>query len=248
MLTSAKKLEGFKIAAIDDIIGKAYDFFFDDNTWTVRYLVADTGGWLPGKRVLISPFSLGKPNFDDETIPVNLTKNQIENSPDVDEHMPIERQKEIELTQYYGWPNYWTGFGDPLGAAPLMPAGIPVPIEIQYRESGSHDSHLHSTRSIIDLNIQASDDSVGHVEDFIIDDDNWSIRYLIADTRNWLPGGKKVILSPRWISKMDWMDSKVHVDLTRDQILKSPEWDPSSPPDRKYEEMLHEHYGKKTYW
>jgi hypothetical protein len=246
MLRGIEELIGYKLSAKDGEIGKVYDFFFDDYTWTVRYMVADTGNWLPGRRVLISTYSLEKPNLHAGLFPVNLTKKQIENAPDVDTHQPLERQREVELTQYYGWPDYWTGLGAPvIGGVPPLSGQIPVPVT---GKEDRRDTHLHSARAIIDLSIEGTDDNIGHVEDFIVDDSAWSIRYLVVDTRNWLPGGKKVILSPHWIKRMDWMDAKVYIDLTKDQIKNSPEWDPSALPQREYEEKLYHHYDKKIYW
>jgi hypothetical protein len=248
MLRSVDELTGYKLLSKDGEIGKVKDFFFDDYTWTIRYMVADTGNWLSGRTVLISTYSLEKPDLSAEHFPVNLTKKQIENSPDVDTQMPVEKHNEAELTKYYGWPDYWTGLGSTvLGSIPSMayPGEVPVPLS---GEKDRQDTHLHSARAIINLGIEGTDDSLGHVEDFIIDDTKWSIKYLIVDTRNWLPGGKKVILSPHWIKKMDWMDAKVYIDLTKEQIKNSPEWDSSAPPHRDYEEKLYNHYEKKTYW
>ncbi len=251
MLRSAKEIEGYKISAKDDEIGKVYDFFFDDKTWTIRYIAVDTGTWLPGRRVIISPDSFGKADWNAEILPVDLTKKQVEDSPEIDEHQPLERQKELELTQYYGWPNYWTGIGGPAVGAIPPAAAIPernVDAEITRDDNEKQDSNLHSIKSIINYNIEAADDSIGHVEDFILDDSNWTIHYIVVDTRNWLPGGKKVILSPHWIKKMDWADSRMYVDLTKEQIKNSPEWNPDNPLERDYETKLHEHYGKKIYW
>ncbi|MFO7445748.1 MAG: PRC-barrel domain-containing protein [Ignavibacteriaceae bacterium] len=251
MLRSVKELEGYKISAKDDEIGKVHDFFFDKQTWTIRYVVVDTGTWLTGRRVLLSPDSVGKPDWDAKIFPVNLTKKQIEESPDIDEHKPFERQKELELTMYYGWPAYWSGYAGPAGGGVPPAAAVPGSAARDKRQEmdmGTVEPDLHSAQSIINYNIHGTDDSIGHVEDFILDDSNWSIRYLIVDTHNWLPGGKKVILSPHWIKKMDWADSSVYIDLTKEQIKNSPEWDASKPLERSYEEVLHKYYGKNIYW
>jgi hypothetical protein len=249
MLRGIDELMGYKLSAKDGEIGKVYDFYFDDYSWTIRYMVADTGNWLPGKRVLISTYSLEKPDVDEKKFPLSLSKKQIENGPDIDTHMPLERQKEAELTQYYGWPDYWTGLGSPVIAG--VPPMAEFPAEVPVHPTGDderRDTHLHSARAIIDLSIEGTDDSIGHVEDFIIDDSVWNIRYLIVDIRNWLPGGKKVILSPHWIEKMDWVEAKVYIDLTKEQIKNCPEWNPEMPPEREYEEKLFQHYDKKIYW
>jgi hypothetical protein len=106
---------------------------------------------------------------------------------------------------------------------------------------------LQSTRQVSGYYIQAQDGEIGHVEDFIIDDDGWTISYLVIDTVNWLPG-KKVLVSPCWIERIDWNASKVYIDLSREMIKRSPEYDPSKPLDRAYEEQLHQYYDRPGYW
>ncbi len=253
MLRSSKKLEGYKIHAKDGNIGKVYDFYFDDRTWAVRYLVADTGGWLEQRQVLISPQSLGSPAWESEEFPINLSKEQIENSPDISNDEPISLHKEHELTTYYGWPDYWLGGGYYVPSLGVVP---PVAFNTAEREvkeqekseteEGNHN--LRSVREITGYNIKAADGSIGHVEDFIVDDAGWIIRYLVVDTRNILPGGKKVIIQLDWIKRMDWSESRVYLHLTKDQITNSPEFDPSKPLSKEYEQQLHDYYDKPTYW
>lgn len=251
MLRSVKKLQGYKIKTTDSEIGKAYEFYFDDKFWTVRYLVVDTGKWLPGRQVLISPFSLGKPNWTKNTFPVNLTREQVNNSPEIDEARPVSRKMEIDLADYYGWPVYWAGVGAKL------PGGVPRTKQSESKKAAKQtiespvNPNLRSTREVIDYNIQAVDSEVGHVEDFILDDSSWIIRYLVIDTRvwlHWLPGGKKILIAPPWIHKIEWAESKVHVDLTRENIERSPEFDPSKPLSREYEVLLFDYYGRPKYW
>jgi hypothetical protein len=113
--------------------------------------------------------------------------------------------------------------------------------------SRSADIHLHSARNVIGYYVQAADDDVGHVEDFLVDDRTWAIRYIVADTRNWLPG-RKVLLSPRWIKTVSWGDSRVYVDLLRAQVETAPQYDPDRPLGRDLESRLYEHYQRPTYW
>ncbi len=94
---------------------------------------------------------------------------------------------------------------------------------------------------------QATDGQIGHVEDFIIDDETWAIRYLIIDTQNWLPG-KKVLLSPRWIESVSWDESKVFVSISRKAVEQSPEYTEESLLTREYETGLHKHYNRQGYW
>lgn len=244
MLRSMKELRGYKIRAKDGDIGKVVEFYFDDKGWTIRYLVADTGNWLPGRQVLIAPAAFhGQPDWKSETFPVILTKEMIKESPHISTDRPVSRQKELKLNRYYGWPIYWSlnPEGIPVGELPVAESGIPP------TEEPEGDSHLRSSREVIGYHIQAKDGEIGHVDDFIVDDENWIIRYMIVDTRNWLPG-KKVLVSPHWIEEVNWAEAKVHVDLTREKIKDSPEYDPAASVNREYEEILYDYYGRPKYW
>jgi sporulation protein YlmC with PRC-barrel domain len=250
MHRSAKELKGYAIGATDGEIGSVEDFYFDDQRWTVRYLVVDTGKWLPGRKVVISPISLGVVDWEGKKLQVKLSREQVENSPDVQTHKPVSRQYEIELSQYYGYPYYWTG-PDVWGPA-AFPVGVPIEgvPEREAREGGvvpEEDLHLHSVNEVLDYYIEATDGDVGHVDDFILDDASWEIRYLVVDTRNWLPG-KKVLIAPGWIHRVNWRDSRVYVNLGRETIKNSPEYDGSLPVARDYETQLHQHYDQPRYW
>ena len=239
MLRSIEELYGYTIRAADGDIGKVHDFYFDDEFWTIRYLVVDTGTWLTGRRVLIAPASLGQPDWDTKTLPVRLTKKQVEDSPLVGTDQPVSRQLQVDLHHYYGWPHYWAGtsVGTPFLIVP--------PDQSQEEESG--DPHLRSSREVIGYHIQATDDEIGHAEDFIVQDTGWVIRYMVVDTRNWLPG-KKVLVAPDWIEEVEWVERKVHVTLERDSVEESPEFEPGMPVNRTYEQSLYDFYGRPAYW
>ena len=251
MLRSVKEMEGFKIKAIDGEIGKVYEFYFDDRSWIIRYIIVDTGSWLAEKLVLISPGSFKSLNWDERIFEVDLDKQQIEDSPDVDKDRSVSRQKETELIGYYNWPMYWTGIGGPtIGAFP--PANTAInktekEIREMQKKENQGDPDLRSTRAVISYGIHARDGHIGHVEDFLADDQSWNIRYLIVDTKNLLPG-KKVIVALDWIEKIVWGESDVYLKLTKDEIRNSPEYDYSRPVGRDYENKIHEYYGKKKYW
>jgi uncharacterized protein YrrD len=245
MLSKAKTLKGYKLHSLDGEIGKVNEFYFDDRHWAIRYLIADTGDWLTGRQVLISPYALAAVNKEDQNIAVDLTKKQIENSPSLDSHKPVSRQFEDAYYGYYAFPTYWSG--------PYMWGAYPYVMRDreQWKKSAkakkSWDAHLRSTRDVSGRHIQAIDGEIGHVEDFIIDDETWAIRYLIVDTKNWWPG-KKVLVSPRWIERVSWSESKVFVDLSRETIKKSPEYTDDSLLTREYETGLHQHYDRPGYW
>ncbi len=245
MLYKAKKLDKYKLKGKDGEIGSVKEFYFDDKHWAIRYLVADTGNWLTGRQVLISPYALV--NIDDETenIVVNMTEKQIEDSLPLDSDKPVSQQFEKSYFDYYDYPAYWHG-RSMWGAFPFIMREEPELI-IDDKEKESWDPHLRSTKDVSGHNIQAHDGEIGHVEDFIIDDESWAIRYLVIDTKNWW-GGKKVLISPHWIDRISWEDSKVFVNLSREIIKQSPEYSDELLVTRDYEDQLHQHYNLNGYW
>ena len=245
MLNRAIALMGYKLHSLDGELGKVKDFYFDDRHWAIRYLVADTGQWISFRQVLISPYALLAVNSKEQNIAVDLTKKQIEDSPPLDSDKPVSRQFEQAYYGHYGWPSYWNG--------PYMWGYYPYPMRDPAKwthaaqEEKAWDPHLRSTRGVTGYNIHAADGEIGHVKDFLIDDETWAIRYLIVDTGNWWPG-KKVLVSPQWTERVSWPDKKVFVNLSRETIKESPEYINEFLPTREYEERLHGHYNIKGYW
>jgi sporulation protein YlmC with PRC-barrel domain len=223
-------LIGYAIRATDGDLGKVHEFYFDDATWTIRYMVVETGNWLSNRKVLISLAALGKPDWESRTFPVNLTCDQVRNSPDIDTQRPVYRQHEAELHEYYQWPQYWEGgYGGALGITPYPLLEKPLSQESSVSDQ-KDDPHLRSTRQVAGYHIHASNGEIGHVADFMVNDQNWAIRYLVVDTGNWLPG-KKVLISPSWIKSVNWDDASVTVDRMRESVKNSPDADPAKPVD-----------------
>jgi sporulation protein YlmC with PRC-barrel domain len=254
MLRGISTLKGLTVGAIDGEIGSVYDVYFDAKHWTVRYFVIDTGTWLSGRRVLVSPMALHRPaDVIGDRLNVGLSQAQIEQAPSWDTDKPVSRQHEIAYSRYYEYPLYWAGparWGvgwDPLTGGARVPALDPVEEEMLARERESADSYLHSARDVVGYYVQAADDDVGHVEDFLVDDETWAIRYLVVDTRNWLPG-RTVVISPAWIKSVSWGDSRVYVDLSRKAVETAPGYDPNAPLERALETRLFEHYRRPKYW
>lgn len=245
MLSKAKSLTGYKLDGLDGEIGKVKEFYFDDRHWTIRYLVAETGTWLTSRQVLISPHALVIVNNEEKNIVIDLTKKQIEDSPSLDSDKPVSRQFEESFYEYYGWPTYWDGpysWGAYSNIARNRDQRKAV-----VNANKAWDAHLRSMQEVAGYHIQADDGELGHVEDFIIDDQTWAIRYLIINTGNWW-SGKKVLVSPLWIGRVSWNESKVFINLTREAIKQSPEYTELSLLTRDYEIGLHGHYNRRGYW
>jgi uncharacterized protein YrrD len=246
MLNKAKTLTVYSLQNTDgQTIGKAKEFYFDDRHWTIRYLVADTGNWLTGRQVLLSPYALIAVHPDQKNIVTDLTKKQMESSPSLDSDKPVSRQFELAYSGYYGYPLYWGGSFS-WGAYPYLMRDREQWNQASKGEN-AWDPNLRSTDGVTGHHIQALDGEIGHVDDFIIDDETWAIRYLIVDTHNWWPG-KKVLVSPQWIESVSWSESKVFINLSRETIKQSPEFTEESLLSRDYEIGLHRHYDKEGYW
>ena len=235
MLRSIKQLQRYVIRATDGEIGRVDDFFFDDRRWTIRYLVVDTGKWLPGRRVLIAPRAIVRADESTGALELDLTRDRIRDSPDIDTDQPVSRQQEVAFHSYYGYPYYWGGPGfwaHPLGMmAPPVPEYAAIPPE-QARggiaggtsepegaaDGGSGgDPHLRSTKEVSGYHIQARDGELGHVEDFLVEEDGWAIRALVIDTSNWI-GGQSVRVPIEEVARVEWGASKVHVNRDRESL------------------------------
>jgi PRC-barrel domain len=259
MLRSVNDLIGFQLVVADGEIGYVEEFYFDDERWALRYVVVNTGNWLSGRRVLVSPFAVRQVEWENRQLHAALTKSQIEESPDIDTHKPVSRQMEAKYADYYGYPYYW---GSPFlwGAmsfplltsqqsyAAMAAAGGPATVgAIPNAADLSDDIHLRSTQEVSAYSIAATDGEIGQVEDFILEEGSWAIRYLVVDTHKWW-AGKKVMIAPKWIASIDWAQASVHVTLTREGIKQSPTYDGTVLLSRNYEEQLYGHYGQTGYW
>jgi hypothetical protein len=257
MLRSASHIQGYAIGASDGPIGALHDLLIDDQSWRVRWLVVDTGHVLPGRKVLLPPSILGHVNHFEHQLAVRLTIDQVKNSPDIDTDAPVSRQMEHSIYDYYGWSPYWsTGFYMGPYAYPGVVMGAPFAPHTMGRDSDNGtsdanggkpagDPHLRSVREMSGYHIHALDGDIGHVADTLVEDGDWSVRYLVAYTQNWWPG-KKVLLSPAWVRGVDWTERSVDVDVHRETIKESPEYDPAGTIDRAYEHSLHQHYGRPS--
>lgn len=236
---SLKELNGFALAALDGDVGHAREAYFDDEHWTIRHIVVDTGGWLTGRKVLISPHAILRIDADRRCIEVALERGRIETAPDIDTARPVSRQHEISIYDHYGWPYWWSGgslwgaTAHPLAGAVLAPpspgAGLPPGMAEQLQAQGSAgDPHLRSSAEVIGYHVEASDGEIGHIDDFLFDERSWSIVFAVVDTGNWLPG-RQVLIAPRWIERIDWGERRAWVRLTRAAVESSPPYQPGTP-------------------
>jgi hypothetical protein len=246
MLQSARKMKDLALGAQDGRIGHVQEFLFDDTHWTIRYLVAQAGNWLTGRMVLLSPHVLGKPDEAHKIMPVGITQDQVRHSPPVEADRPISRVYEEEYYRYFGWPQYWAGpylWGpSPLPAMPPADLEGHMPFTDRlHPDVPKGDPHLRSTDEVTGYHIKARDGEIGHVEDFLYDDKDWAIRYLVVDTRNWWPG-KKVLVPPAWIGGFHWEDRTLDAEVIREDIRQAPAYEPDKPITLGFEMQLARYY------
>jgi uncharacterized protein YrrD len=225
MLQSIKQLLGDKLGASDGDLGHVKDFYFDDQSWAVRYVVADTGGWLPVQQVLLSPHAFGSFQQTGKALIVNLTRKQIENSPPIDLHKPVSRQYEEEYYQYYGWPGYWQGdglwgmSGFPILSTPPRNPPSEETVE-RHRQAVHADAHLRSAESVNGYHIEATDGTAGHVCDFMMDEKSWAIDQLVVKTGHRF-SGSEVLIPVSHVDRISYEKSTVFVNLTKAAVEQS---------------------------
>ena len=237
MLWRASSLGDFRLEASDGAIGALRDCLFDDRHWTVRWFVADTGTWLPGRKVLLAAAQVAAAEGDPPALRLALTREEVRASPPLEADAPVSRHYEAELNRHYGSPDYWAGVDRP---SQPMPPGVA-------EAEGHVDFHLRSADEMTGYHIGASDGAIGHIEDFLLDPEGWAIRYLVVGTGGWWTG-RQVLIVPSAITGVSWGDRTADVELTREQIRNAPEFDPSQCVDRAFEERYYGYYGYPVYW
>lgn len=248
MLWNATAIKGYGISEKDGELGSVKDLLFDDAKWVIRWLIVDTGNWLPGRKVLLPPSALGTPDAEARQFPVKLTKQQVKDSPDVDTDLPVSRQSEVHLYDHYQWEPYWDGSFSPTSLIMAVPTDVTMnlpysdprdPVEAPHHAWGN--PHLRSIAAINGYGIHATDGDIGAVEDILVDDAGWTIRYLTVDTGNWWPG-ERVLISPRSVRKIDWVEKLIYLNVDRETVKKSPPYDPTITVDGAYDKKYLAYY------
>jgi len=216
-LRSANDLLGNRVHAVDGEIGDVRDFYFDDDGWSVLYFVIDTGEWLPGRKVLVTPFALGEVDWMERRFDLQgVTKEMVEASPHIDLDQPVTRDQEVECFSHFGWPCFWQG-------------------------------RLHGQEEIIGRRVEAGGEEVGTVAGMLVDDQTWWMPYAVVDATRLSPG-KRVLIPRRAVERMDWPGRSITLNIMREQIIGSPEYDQLASVSRDYEAEVYKHFGLEPYW
>jgi sporulation protein YlmC with PRC-barrel domain len=246
MKRSLSELIGYSVKAKDGEKGKVIDFLFDEKSWMIRYADVDLGNFFSEKRVLIPRMFLGEPEWENKHFPIDLTVESIKASPDLSFDMPVSRKYEQELMDHYEVHPYWM-MNTPAyaGHGTIFYPGAFFKAPRKVVKEENIDSDLRSFNEIVGYAIGATDETFGHVTDLIIDDDDWQVLYLVADTKDILPWSKKVMLPIDLIDEISFVKHQAAFELTKESIKNAPEFDPSEPVNAEYEEVMYDYYGRK---
>ncbi len=242
MLREISEIVGLKVRTIDGPAGHVRDIYFDEHSWLVHYLMVDTGLWLSGRQVLIEPDQFGSPDMELGELPVDLTRQQVAAALPKSYDPPVDERRELALAREMGWSAPWEQRPT---EAPLLHAAAQEATRLMRQQVDEPEPHGHrSMLEVVGYHLQAEDGEIGHVCDFLVDLASCQVRYLVVDTRNWLPG-RKVLISPPWISHISWADRRFRVELARQQVRESPPYRLATLVNRQYERRLREHYGRQ---
>jgi hypothetical protein len=250
MIWNALAIKGFDIGGSDGLIGEVRDILFDDKTWTTKWIVVHTGPWLFGRKVLIPLVALGKPDHDRRHVAVQMTKQQIKDCPDVDTDLPVSRHLEAHVYNYYDQNPFWhSGFSamgmQPRGTTVFMPR-IGLDADPRYQNGtdavpDDGDTSLRSVLEVIGYHMKATDGAIGHLEDFLVDDADWQVKYITVDTKEWVQADR-VVIPPRLIREIDWVARAVYLNVNREKIKASPLYNPEMTEDDSFDNRVHQHF------
>ncbi len=249
MLRNLQEIKSYAIGATDGDFGHVNDLFFDDQSWCIRYFVAQAGSLLLSHKVLISPYSIAGADWEHKRLALHASQRQVKDGPQFDTWKPVTRRQEMCNARHFGYPYYWAGdveLGDGLHMPHLRPTDY-LAARTQAAALAADDPHLHSCKALVGLHVHANDGDVGHISGMLVDEDGWVMRYLVVDTSNWWMGNQ-VLIPPEWITSLSWSDSKANVDLSRKTIKNSPRYESSAALNRAQEANLYDHYDRLNYW
>ncbi len=242
MKRSIKDLKDYTIKAKDGTEGKVKDFLFDEEAWIIRYLHADFGNWLKSKKILLPRVFLGTPKWKEENFPVEITKDMIEKGPGIDEHMPVSREYEAELMKYYNLDPYWPyTYSAPAGGGLFFP---PRPLNVPPKSVNEEDlnTSLRSFKEVKGYDIRTEEEKIGHVDDMIVDDEDWQIVYMVVEINGWLSMSKKVLISIEWLEEISYVENEIKISMTPEKLKKAPQYNTDIDLSQEEEKKMYDFY------
>ena len=251
MLRSLREISGCVITAEDGEVGRCRDFLIDDRMWVVRYMVANTAKWLPGRKVLVAPDFLARPDWPAGRLPIRLTRDQVATCPELDERSPVPRLYEAWYREHHSMPYYWAA--NDMGGALSATWGTTHPIPLPDRSVSpsplppENEIHLRSVHELAGFRVVARGGVAGRAADFLLDDETWALRYIVVEMRKLLLR-REILVSPQWLDSVSYAPGEFQVGLTLEAIRGSRAYDASRPVDRAYEASLYDRYDRPYYW
>lgn len=245
MLHNTSTISGSAVSAVDGSIGHVEDTLFHDETWNVRYFVIDTGPWILGRRLLCSAGYAERFDDRDGRLRIDLTRDQVEASPELEADLPVSELKRREFTKYKKGPVYWSQSGvrkeaHPPGAMPAVHEESEE--EKQQVERELYGKHLRSAGEVTGYTVEASDKPLGSVVGLLVDDDDWSLRYIAVEAEG--SGQRKMqIYSPDWVETIRWIEQSIHIKFAHDVATNAPPLEDDAMVSRDYEKKLYDYYG-----
>ena len=251
MRINAKKLFDLKVQASDGELGKVNDALIDERSWMLRYLVAETGGWLFGRKVLISPVAFSEPDASGGLLPVHMTKDEVKDSPEITVDPPLSRDQETRYHDHYRWPYYWGGGGIPggglgyIGVAPeaAFVGDTSVGPDISPLPAEDRDPSLRSAKTLIGYDLAIGQDKVAKIEDVVLDTERWSVAWVVGTLNE---GDGQRLLLPVEIVQLQDVDQPVLLDTRQESLSSAPRYDESVEDDAAFYESVSKHYRHET--
>jgi hypothetical protein len=199
MIIASKHLQGVCVVGSEGAAGCVLDVLFDDRSWHVKYLVVRLGGRLSAWHVLLKPDLVTHAAWTERELHVPLSGREFRQLPGVQSDPPVAYRQELQAARFSAWE-----------------AGRIEDVVLD------GDPHLRNMRAVTGHRVEASDGPVGRIAEFIIDDEYWTVRYVVVNTGRLLPS-LRVLIAPTWVETISWEDRVVRLSATREELESSHE-------------------------
>ncbi len=207
-----KHLFGYHVRATDEEIGKVEDFFVDDRSWTVRYMLMRTGGIFSGASAVIPAACLGQPNTASRSMPVKFSKAELEGLAEADVK-PVGDEMRALCKALYGKSDDRRDRG-------FIRVGCTT-------NQDAAASSLRSVRELASYQIETRDGPCGLCTDLLADLHEWKVPYLVVNTKEFRPHGH-VLAPTTWVQEISWRDMEIEVATSREKLQHAQRFDAAS--------------------
>lgn len=212
-------MTSYTVLATDGEAGKIDDLYFDEKTWGTAYAAVRIGSRIGGRRVFLPPTALGKPDWEREEFPVAYSKRQVMNSPDFAICLQAFREDE-RRDRNESWIPIWMPSPDVGLGIMMLVNSEGSDKRLQNSSLEEDDPHLRSANAVMGCRVHATDGTIGHVSDLLVDDSTWTVCYLVVSTSRWMPR-RRVLITPQSVNTISRVEGLVYVDLTIRKLKSS---------------------------